>query len=237
MRSANKTARLTFIAALILVSLLAASTAAKESATDIARRVATLIAAQHHAHPQYSYRMVRSDLYVQGKNSTEERYDARVFVAGDKIARIEYLAGMQSGRMLSEAELKRIGERADEARRRQTSFRQPYDLAALEEYDFASEGEETLAGRRCARIRFAARVRDTQHSNGVMWVDRKTFNLVKLSYQFSRNPAGVEQSLVEVTRAPVLGDLWSSVRTYQKLDRGEKGYDQSAFVNSEFREP
>lgn len=226
-----------FLAATIFVLLVVLPAAAKDSAIDIVRKAANVIDAQHKAHPRYSYRMVRADLTVRGKDSLEERYEARVYTEGGRIERIEYLIGKQGSHAVTEAELKRMSERADESRKRQASFRPPYETSALAEYDYQVEGEASIAGRHCFRLRFRSRIADAQHANGQMWVDIRSFNVVKLSYEFARNPAGVEQSLIEVYRAPALVDLWSPVRLYQKIYRGEQGYEESAFINSDFREP
>lgn len=222
---------------LLLVLLVVVPVAAAQTGEEIARKAAAVVSTQHKAHPRYSYRVVRANRTVEGKVVVEARYETRVHLVGDDVVRVDYLSAAYGGRTLTPAEMKQLANRAEEARKKLGRFRAPYDQPALTEYDYQADGRETVANHLCHRVRFRARVLDALHGHGVMWVDTQTFNVIKLTYELARNPLGGEKSFVELFRAPLLADLWAPVRRYQKMERGAKGYEESAFAYSDFREP
>lgn len=225
------------VKALLLALLVAVAAAANPDGDEIARKAAAVVAAQRKAHPRYSFRLVRVRRVVDGNLRSEARYDMRVHMANDNIERVEYLSVTQNDRALTAVELKQLARQADEINKKMPWFRAPYETPALAEYDFQADGQEKMAKHPCYRVRFRARRLDAQHGHGVMWVDTQSFNVVKLAYELTGNPAGVRANRIELFRAPSLADLWSLARMYQKIERGPKSYEESAFDYSDFREP
>lgn len=223
---------------LCLLTLLGAiSAGAAPTADEIARKAAEVVAAQRKAHPRYSYRLVRVNRVVQGEAHFEVHYDMRVHMLNESIDYVEYLSVNDNGRALNPSELKQLAAQSNEADKKAPRFHAPYEASALGEYEFQDDGQETVANYPCYRIRFRSRVLDAQHGHGLMWVDTKTFNVIKLAYDVAGNPSGVRAIRVELYRAPALSDLWSLARMYRRLERGERDYEESASSYSEFREP
>ena len=222
----------------LLVALLAAvAAAANPNGDEIARKAAAVVTAQRKVHPRYSFRLVRVRRVVDGNLRSEARYDMRVHMANESIERIEYFSVTQNDRALTATELKQLAQQADEANKRMPRFRAPYETLALAEYDFKADGQEKMANHPCYRIRFRSRRLDAEHGHGLMWVDTHSFNVVKLAYELSSNSAGVRTNRIELYRAPALAELWGLARMYQKIERGPKSYEESAFDYSDFREP
>lgn len=222
---------------LLLALLETVSAVGAPTGDEIARKAAEVVAAQRKAHPRYSYRLVRVNRAVQGEARSEVHYDMRVHMLNDSIDHVEYRSVNDNGRDMSPAELKQLALQTNEADKKAPRFRAPYEASALGEYEFQADGQETVANHPSYRIRFRSRILDPQHGRGVMWVDTKTFNVVKLAYDLAGNPPGIRATRLELYRAPALGDLWGLTRMYRRMERGEKDYEESANSYSEFREP
>jgi hypothetical protein len=215
--------RLTALICLLAVTIPAGSvptSAAPSGVPTIVQRAATTYAAD-----------VRGAVGMQRHFSTTikagpvrhtETSDSGVLFQNGAFVKIKYYQVVQDGKTFSSAKL--------QARETQTNsdwaagkifFKEPYDGRYLGDYSFSQPQVCSGCPKTLLVVNFTSALGDTQHGNGMMWIDSTTNRVKELIYTPNVLPShATSGSVTEISSNPAPG-IWYVTR----IDESYRGHE------------
>ncbi len=146
-----------------------------------------------------------------------EQSDSGQLMQDGRFARIAYYRIERDDRAFSASQ---IQKRADEANEEwgagKVFFKEPYDRQYSRDYAF---GAPQVGCAMCAPgtegVTFESTIHDSQHGNGVMYIDTNTAHVLKLTYTAYVLPPHASSGAVTEIGGQALHDLWCVVRIDQ----------------------
>ncbi len=155
-----------------------------------------------------------------------ELSDGAFIMSDGAYMKLKYERIVQDGNFWSRAKLdERTAQTNAKWGDSQIQFKEPYDHRYLGDYKFVQSATCGGCPAGAVSVDFTSEVRDAQHGDGTMLIDRLSGHVLKLSYTPNKMPHYATSGTVTETGGVALPDLWYPIRI-------EEGFRGHAFLLS-----
>jgi hypothetical protein len=147
-----------------------------------------------------------------------EQSDSAFVMRDGAYVRIKYYRIVQDGAVWPASKI--AGRDADtnsKWSRGEVFFKEPYIRRYLSDYSFAVQNDCGACRRGSATVAFTSRVRDSQHGDGTMLIDRASGHVLALSYTPNQLPKHASWGHVAETGGAALRGLWYVTRISEQF--------------------
>ena len=149
-----------------------------------------------------------------------EQNDAMLLMVGGEYERLRYTSVIENGKVLgATAVAQREATTNRELQAGSGSFKQPFDKHFLHDYTYTSDVPCACSASEEA-VRFQSIVRDDQHGDGTMRIDRATGRVLGVTYTPDVLPAHANSCTTTESFAQVLPGVW----TIDRIERSYRGH-------------
>jgi hypothetical protein len=182
--------------------------AAQDDLPPIVRHALATYVAEHRGNLAFS-RHLTFQLHV-GPISRDVRNEVGILMHNGEYVRTKYYSAETNGKAEGDADLQRDEERAnDDLASGRGFFKRPVDPHFVDDYRF--EPADCDCPRSVDAIRFTSTVRDAQHGDGVVRIEKASGRVVSIEYAMNKPPDHASQGRVVETYGDALPDLWTCV--------------------------
>ncbi|MHB8147078.1 MAG: hypothetical protein ACYDGM_07465 [Vulcanimicrobiaceae bacterium] len=149
-----------------------------------------------------------------------EQNDAVLLMVGGQYQRLRYTRVVENGKALDADRIAQLETKTDRLLQSgKGTFKQPFDQRYLEDYTYQTD-PACACGPNTAAIRFHSLVRDDQHGDGLMRIDRASGRVLDVTYTPDILPAHANSCTTTESFADVLPGVWTIVR----IERSYRGH-------------
>lgn len=194
---------------------------AQEDAPPIVRHAVAAYAAELHGNLAFS-RHLSFALHV-GPITREVRNEIGILMHDGSYVRTKYYSAETNGKVENDVDLRHDEERANkDLASGRGFFKRPVDSRFVADYRFEPADCEACP-RGAEGVRFTSLVRDTQHGDGHMEIQKASGRVLSIDYSINRPPDHASESRVVETYGEALPDLWTCVAV-EETYRGRVGF-------------